>query len=160
MKLIYCFIFAVVAVSVACTPKAMNIQFDPTAFMPYQKEGTSTITGSAFLKTRGGEVKVGAGNVIELIPMTPYIRERFERIMVNGERLVDRDPRVEAFTRKTVADAQGNFEFKNIPQGDYALYCLIQWEVPAGIITTTTGGYAYASVHVEEGRSYRVIVTR
>ena len=49
--------------------------------------GTGTITGQAFLKTRGGEVRFGAGNMVLLIPSTPYTEEDYVRAVVNNETL-------------------------------------------------------------------------
>lgn len=147
--------------TLGCVPPSPMVQkFNPEEFKPYMVKGTGKISGQAFLKTAGGDVKFGAGNKVELIPMTAYMRERVERVMRRGERLEERDWRVINYQRETVADGNGNFEFTEIPPGEYVVYCLIQWQVSSGIYTLPTGDYAYGVVKIAEGESKKVIVTR
>jgi len=152
---------AVLGIAGCATPYQPQQIFNMFEFFPYQTKGTATIRGSAFLKTRGGEVRLGAGNEVELVPLVPYIEERLQVGTIRGVPLPPRDSRVDAFSRKTIADAQGNFEFTGLPAGRYVLYCAIVWEVPFGSYTTQqTGGTAYAVVTVKEGETAKVIVTR
>ena len=152
-----------VAISVsACVvaPQKMNESFDASQYEPSMRQGSGTVVGQAFLKTRGGDVKVGAGNQVELVAITPYIQERLDRATKMNEKLEPRDVRVLKYVRTTVADAGGNFEFKNIPSGKYAVYCEITWIVPGGYGGTLTGGVAYGVINVKDGESAKVIVTR
>lgn len=139
-------------------PVKQSVPFDDSAFAWAAGKGTATIAGSAFLKTRGGDVKVGAGNNVELIPVTPYTIERF-RTSVNLP-LEARDPRLSKHIRTTLADAQGNFEFKEIPPGDYFLACIIQWQYGTGLGTATTGGQAIALVSVKSDEVKKVVLTK
>ena len=141
-------------------PQKMNVAFDANQFEPYMKQGSATVVGQAFLKTRGGDVKLGAGNQVELVPITPYIQERLDRATANNEKLEPRDSGVLKFVRTTRADAGGNFEFKNVPAGKYAIYCEITWLVPGVYGDSMTGGLAYGVVTLKEGESARAIVTR
>jgi hypothetical protein len=140
-------------------PVAQTVPFDDAPFQPYVGTGTSTITGSAFMKTQGGDVKVGAGDTVELVPSTPYTAERYE-IARRGMPVVPRDPRLAKYVRTTLADAQGNFEFKNIPAGAYFLLCRITWMVPTQFGLMPTGGQASAAVMVKAGDSEKVVLTR
>lgn len=132
--------------------------FNDNDFLPYIGKGTGKIYGQAFLKTRGGEIRYGAGNQVVLIPMTPYVKEFYEREFINGEILSPSDNRLLQYRRIVTADGQGNFEFKEIPPGEYCLLCNIYWEIP-GRFPTTTGGIAHNRVTIREGEEIKVVVT-
>jgi len=136
-------------------PKTTAPPFDETALAPYAATGTATITGQAFLKTRAGDVKYGAGNKVALIPDTPYTRARQDAIR-RGQKLGQPDSRLDKYTRYTQADGFGNFEFHNVPAGRYFVTCIITWEVGR---YSKTGGVARAEITIEEGGSAKVVVT-
>ena len=140
------------------TPVMQTVPFDEAACQWSVGRGSATIAGSAFMKTRGGDVKLAAGNKVELIPETPYTRERFQ--LPSGTRVQDRDARLANFVRETIADAQGNFEFKNVPAGDYILSCVILWSYGTGMGTATTGGQALSFVSVAGDEVKRVVLTK
>lgn len=163
MRTIALVLLSVLLSACAATPVKMTIPFDEKAFAFSLQQGTGVIYGQAFLKTQGGDVKLGAGNQVELVPLTPYIRERLAKGTIAGQNIEPRDPRVKAYARTTVADAGGNFEFTDIPAGEYVLYCVIQWMAPSAYSMTgvmATGGTAYATVKVAEGQRVKVILTR
>lgn len=139
-------------------------QFDESAFTRFDQSGTASVTGQAFLKTRGGDVKYGAGNQILLIPATAYTEEDFDQAVVAGQQLkpppADILQKVYAHTRHTVCDGSGNFEFHSLPAGDYFLECAITWEVAGAYGAVQTGGMAYSRVTVTEGQTAKAIVTR
>jgi hypothetical protein len=64
------------------------------------------------------------------------------------------------YRRVTRADGTGNFEFHNIPPGDYYLTCVIVWEVPSEYATLPTGGVAYTKVSVGPGQTVKAVLTR
>jgi len=121
---------------------------------------TSTISGQAFLKTRGGDVKFGAGNEVILASASEYIESYYRekgRIGSSGWR-ISQDPlnrELVSFMTTTIADAGGNFEFKNLPAGEYMLFCEIYWETGGG----KTGGVAYAIVNIGNNEVKKVILT-
>ena len=87
--------------------------------------------------------------------------------IVGGELLGPIDPRLAAYRRTTVADGNGNFEFKQLPPGEYYVSCGIYWEyLDAGYaasgyaVRMPTGGIAYGTVRVANGEIAKVIVTR
>src|ERR1035438_3895243 len=55
-----------------------TVPFDEDAFKPYAGSGTASVVGSAFMKTQGGEVKVGAGDTVNIFPQTHYTQERIQ----------------------------------------------------------------------------------
>ena len=145
----------------ATVPAKMNATFNESDFIPYAQSGTANITGSVFLKTIGGDVKLGAGNEVMLSPITPYVRERLERVTIRREKLEEPDQRwFQKYVRRTLADATGNFEFKNLPAGEYVIYCDIFWSYGAGTSMQTTGDTAFATVTVKSGETSKVVVTR
>lgn len=106
-----------------------TIPFDESALQPFAGKGTSTITGQAFLKTAGGEVRYGAGNDVSLIPVTPYTTERVKAFVAARDPILAGilaqfiDLRLHKYTRKVVADGSGNFEFQKY-SSRRLLYCV------------------------------------
>jgi len=135
-------------------------QFIESEYLPYGDTGTSIITGQAFLKTRGGDVKYGAGCMVYLNPVTTYSTEWFTYGIIKEMSLSKADQRIDKYHWETMADGFGNFEFKNLPTGEYYLACNITWEVPGKYNLVTTGGYAYAQAKISTGETIKVIVTR
>ena len=147
---------------IGCTPPIvqMNSQFNPADYEKYDKPGTCTMTGQAFLRTVGGDVKFGAGCRVDLYPLTPYQAERLRMKTMNGVNLEPLDQRVVPYVRSTWADGTGNFEFDHLPAGKYAAYCEIRWQVPNGYIMSWTGGTAFGVIEVAPGETKKVVVTR
>jgi hypothetical protein len=144
-------------VSPACVQPSyqMQLSFNPSDAEPYLRQGTATITGQAFLTTRGGDVKLAAGREIALYPATPYFAERYLQWGKGISIEPPIPPEAERFIRKTQVDANGNFEFNNLPPGDYFLFVNIVWL--AG--NSYTGGVVKEKVTIGEGESKRVLVT-
>jgi hypothetical protein len=138
-------------------PWERQTQFNPADYAAYDKPAGSSITGQVFLKTRGGDVKFGAGNYVYLDPVTPYYTEWFEHTVLRNFMKPDPDTRTHAYRRETRADGEGRFTFENLPAGDYYIACNIRWMTGDG----TTGGIAHEKVHVDAGQQLKnVIVTR
>jgi hypothetical protein len=55
----------------------MIMSFRESEMEPYRKHGTASITGQAFHKTQGGEIRSAAGIEIILMPGTSFFREFF-----------------------------------------------------------------------------------
>lgn len=145
---------------VAPKPKPRMVAFDAEDFAPYANAGTGAIEGQAFLRTRGGDVKVGAGSEVALNPVTGYTREWFDRKIVGGEAIESADARAARFSRTCIADAEGRFRFEGLAPGAYYVACRVEWEVNYGHSLQPAGGIAYAQVRVEDGKTTRAIVTR
>ena len=58
--------------------------FNEDEYATYAGDGTATITGQAFVKTRGGDVKFGAGNKVFLNPVTTYSTEWYQKYVIGG----------------------------------------------------------------------------
>jgi hypothetical protein len=155
-------LFAVTSLLSGCSTPRQPVcaKFVESDFAAFAGAGTSAITGQAFMKTRSGEVKLGAGNTVQLIPATAYTKEIRERSTIRGEALEPPTPDLAKYVRKTVADATGGFEFRNIPAGEYFLECSITWEVATQYGLKTDGGLAHAAVKVGPGETAKIILTR
>lgn len=160
MKKLLTLLCALILTGCVTTPTAPFISgklpFDESAFMPYAGGGTSTINGNAFMTTRGGDVVVGAGRVVSLVPLTPYSNERRGLLDAYEWKVKAPDPGMEKYARETVADSQGNFTFTGLAPGDYIVAITIRWNYGRGY----TGGRVSKQVTVGVGETIRVILTR
>jgi len=160
-----------------------TLPFDAKAYAQYDSVGTATITGQAFLTTRGGDVKVGAGRKIGLIPVTNISRRWFNgqfirqiavvqgRVIREGiggiplsmpepddqgeAEFVPSDRRILKYNRTTTGDGDGRFRFEQVPSGRYYLVCHITWMVGYG----ESGGMVQAEVEIKDGETKNIILT-
>jgi hypothetical protein len=102
---------------------------NPADYAPYLTQGTGSISGQAFLTTRGGEVRVGAGRPVTLDPLTPLARAWLRATGFTTDRFSEapKDPLFEKARRTAVNDAQGNYRFSNLPAGQYVLRTIVNW---------------------------------
>ncbi len=110
------------------TPALRPAPFNPGEYSSYGKAGTGRISGQAFTKTRGGDVKFAAGNVVLLTPKTTTSRAWLEYAASSG---FDPDllgPRVWRYTLKTIADGNGNFTFRKVGPGTYYVVTYVAWQ--------------------------------
>lgn len=142
-----------------------RVAFSDSALAWSLKPGTGAIQGQAFLSTRGGDVKVGAGREVQLLPASPYTQEMFTVTGLEDHDMQLADSRLERYERRTVADGSGHFRFIGLPSGRYYLLTNIVWEIPrrtafGDYATQLTGGYAAGTVVLAPGQSADVTVTR
>jgi hypothetical protein len=130
-------------------------------YTPYMGEGTASISGQAFLKTRGGDVKYGAGEAVVLQPVTTYSKEWWTVSIESGKRMSEPDPRAAAATRSVTADGEGRFKFEKLPAGEYYIACSVSWQYVTGrrnAYRATTGGMVGAQVRVGPAEHRDVIL--
>lgn len=147
-------VFALVG-CVTTAPVKQQHQFDQEALIKYDVKGTGRIIGEAFARTRGGDIKLAAGFPVYLMPATLYALERM-KIMAEGREPEPFDPRFERYVRKTIANAQGRFGFRNLAPGHYVVYCKIKWEAGG----YETGGYLLAQVNAADGKTVGPVILR
>jgi hypothetical protein len=123
---------------------------------PYLLPGNSSISGQAFFRTAGGEVKTSAGLTVQLYPATPYFLERHSAWDANFVKSY-LPSNAGAFIKEVTCDANGNFEFVGLPSGDYLLRCYIKWLVGNN---SSSGGTVRSRVTVGEGESKKVLLTQ
>lgn len=107
---------------------SMDSAFSPEKLAPWKNSGSALLTGQAFLKTLGGDVKTCAGATVTLLPATPYTTELLEKIGAGID--VQPDPRITQYSRQTICDAQGNFSFEHLPTLKWYVLTKVTWGVP------------------------------
>ncbi|CAD6150775.1 MULTISPECIES: carboxypeptidase-like regulatory domain-containing protein [Enterobacteriaceae] len=100
--------------------------FPVEEYQALPKKGTGKVKGELFGVTRGGDVKIGAGSNIILRPYTSYIKNT-PKIDYDTQTLEIIDGRVAEYDRTVLTDAQGKFEFENVPPGQYEVIGSFSW---------------------------------
>lgn len=91
------------------------------------------------MKQRGGGVVTCAGNTVTLIPATDYAGARMLNIYGSTQGGVNSNPKPPRFSpdspeyrsmvKTTRCDAQGNFNFDRVADGDFYVQTFVAWEV-------------------------------
>lgn len=140
-------------------------------------DGSGLISGSAFMRQRGGGVVTCAGADVLLIPATTYAAER-QRVLFKSSlnpgsvvyrssinydydsivRKFDPDPaEYHNFMRRSVCDAQGNFAFSNVKDGRFFVVTSVVWTIGT---YTPQGGYLATAVDVRSGKAERLVLSQ
>ena len=152
-------VFAAACAMPIPVPPAPLVAFNPEEVRWAAQPGTSTIEGQAFLKTRGGDVKYGAGSLVLLIPYSAQSLAWYKERIATLRHIPPMDPALQALVKATTAGRDGSFRFENEPAGSYLVVTLVMWE-PAATYADTQGGYIGMPVTAEAGKTARIIVTR
>lgn len=129
---------------------------DREAIAYYAGEGSGAVEGQAFMRTLGGEVRYAAGCTVYLWPKTAHLEEAADGLCRGLN--VNISPDTMPAQRTTVASAEGRFRFKGLPAGTYLALTKIEWVVPSGFGSSTTGGWVAAPVEVPAGATVEVVV--
>jgi hypothetical protein len=145
---------ALITAVLCATPSyAQEADFDPKAAAFIHKEGKTTIEGHAFLRRPDNVPENAVGQVVRLIPVTPYSEARFAHFY-NGKKYVpawqipkiEADPEYASFTRTTTSDSNGRFTFDNVAPGKYFVATQIMWRPKGNLFSE--GGALYDIVNV------------
>jgi hypothetical protein len=126
--------------------------------LPKIESGTAIVKGQAFLRTMIGEVRYAAGSEVMLNPITSYSRQWYTESYLPSRLIADADPRLWDYVVHTQADAEGRFEFRNVPAGEYYAVTKLIWYVPGSY--APQGGVIAKPIKVKEGQELNVILTR
>lgn len=160
LRLVLSALFATACVvPAAYRPLAMSGPAPVTEYQPFMGEGTGSLSGQAFLTTRGGDVKRGAGRAVTLDPATSYTKEWYNQIGMVTARFSEQpsDSLFRSLRRTATADADGKFVFTNLPAGTYLVRTTVTWETGAAY-AGTQGGIVSALVTVKAGQKTDVIL--
>lgn len=132
-------------------PVHANVPFDANAAAFVRKPGTGVIQGHAFLKTSAGVIKNAGGELVRLVPVTAYSRNRFAQLYLgrkfvpaNAIPKVAPDPAYAAYTRTTKAESTGRFVFENVAPGAYYVATQNVWKKEGAM--TSEGGAFFETV--------------
>ena len=137
-------LIVVLALAACEAPQNRTTAYSAAEYARYAGSGTARITGQAFLKTVGGDVKYAAGNRVWLHPVTSMTTQWYEKAIKAGHPLKAADDRMMQHSKMVLGDGSGNFEFGSLPAGDYYVVSQVSWGVPNGFFLNQTGG----AVHV------------
>ena len=137
----------------------MTTEFKHEDFLWSKAEGKGTITGQAFLRTRGGDVKTCAGSEVIAVPDNAYTRESRTAALTNQYSDIRWSPHYYDYRRKVTCDAQGRFTFRNLPAGKWGVGTRVFWEAPTGRGLETQGGGLAQFVTLEEGQTVEIIMS-
>jgi len=133
-------------------------------YMPYLQPGTASLTGQAFLMTRGGEAKKAGGREVVLDPATTYALEWYHQAGKSYRRYNDLPPDTmfRKARRVVTADADGRFRFGQLPAGLYIVRTVITWQTGSGIVSEMypEGGVLADTVSIATGESREVILNK
>jgi len=132
----------------------------------FENKGSSTIIGSAKFKPKEGEVRFGDTFGIELMPISAYTDERLKLIYNSNESGVVYisgtipkfipDPVGYHKTRKVTCDKNGNFEFKNLPNGTYYVIAFMIWDEINESISIKNGGGIMKRITLKENEDVTI----
>jgi len=129
--------------------------------------GTGKIEGSAFLRTKGGAVKTCAGYDVQILPYSSYAAERMNFIygsQTSGHligprrawKFIPDEPDFYKSLKKTVCNADGDFEFEDLPAGDYYIIAKVTWDIGK---VFDEGGTLMKKVSIASGDTQKVTLT-
>ncbi len=149
------------------TDVPISSKFSKTDVAWFDGAGTGTLEGSAFLRTKGGAVKTCAGYEVQLLPYSSYAAERMRFIYgseASGHLFGPRrawkfnpdEPDFYKSVKKTVCNANGEFEYKDLPSGDYYIIAKVTWDIGK---VFNEGGTLMKKVSVATGGTETVTLT-
>jgi hypothetical protein len=140
-----------------------RVPFVQAEYDALEKTGTAVVSGQAFLRQRGGDVVTAAGANVGLNPVSSSSTQWYELNYLQQIPLSVPDSRYAEMTRWKVADADGRFRFKDVPNGRYYLATTVTWEAFTGGRyggTATQGGQICKIIEVVDGGDLEVVLTR
>ena len=162
MKRVYSLCIACLLLAGCAQHYKMQTPFVESEYQKFQQKGESIVKGQVFLKTVGGEVRYGAGAGVILAPRTAYTTEMANSLMSIGPdgSIDNASMQLIKYCKTTKADAEGRFEIKDVPNGEYYIFSKVVWFVSNGYGPVATGSGIAIPVSVTKPDTYNVVVTR
>lgn len=158
------FVVAVVLAVSGCVapmpepPPPITLALQPDFLEKCSATGSAKIAGQAFMQTLGGTTKFAAGETVILYPRTEYAV--LYASYLDHPRRPDAPPELEKATRRTLADAEGRFEFSDLPECRFLATTRVSWMRPSGYGLVSEGGRVNASGETKAGQTLKLVLTR
>lgn len=151
----------------ACVDRTPTVPFSAEQAAFIKKTGTGVVSGHAFRTRSLGQLVNAAGQVVYLIPATPFSRERFTQLFGNAKYLPhalypgddNPDPLYVEHMRTTKAEANGRFTFDKVAPGEYFVTTQVTWGAEDAFVRE--GGLVYdtATITGKETQPVNVILS-
>lgn len=164
--------------------KEIPAAFDLAQAQRLLREGPNTIKGNALMRKRGGDVVTCAGRLVRLVPATKYAEQRmlaFYGSSESGQQGLGREcdkslmrcdsdlkvatyrfnpdpPEYSANVKGQRCDAQGDFVFERVADGDFFVVTQITWETSTS--SSYQGGNLMQRVSVSGGKSVSIVLAQ
>ena len=161
--------------------------FDKKEYEPYSKNGSGKISGQLFAKTRGGDIKQGAGEYVYLFPATAYVKDIISQLRTKEQPALEQfgllkeqcDPMwvnslrtpinavfdstfqsdvICKLAKQVQCDGSSGFEFTNLPAGEYYVEAAISWVITSGP-NGSSGATIRRFVTVKDGENSKIVMT-
>ena len=179
MKKLIALILSLGIASCATSPSAQfyerKIPLDESALSWVLMDGNSVISGNSFIRDNLA-INQGphtcAGYEVNLVPEDAYFKEELGLFFDNFENSFwDRntqfyeyslDDAASKYTKQTTCDSQGNFEFRDVAEGNYYLITAVSYEGGPfrTFPPTMKGGWLLKKIYVDGISNQRVVVSR
>ena len=124
------------------TPIKIVHKFNDEEVKWFKNKGNGSIKGIAKFKSKNGTIRFGKDFRIELMPNSLYTEERLTKIynhkdsgyvhVEDGIPKFTPDPKGYHDTKKTMCNEKGEFEFNNLPPGNYYIIAFMFWDKTGG----------------------------
>lgn len=145
---------------------ATKASFDNREAAFIKKRGEGKIAGHAFWRTTDGGTQNASGEIIRLVPVTAYSRERFSALYAGRRSVpagsipkVDADPAYADYTRTTRAESSGRFEFGDVAPGDYYVTAQVVWKDKKAFVSQGGAMFDVVTVTGKEDGPIKLVLT-
>jgi hypothetical protein len=146
----------------ACASVEKKLPFDSKVHTAALAKGTAKIEGEGFLRRRNAWIARCSGEVVYLVPDTPYFREWVE-IYRSGNTIENASALNEKHRgaiRKTQCNMQGKFTFANLPAGKWLVATRVTYDSEATISILPMYDYTFLTeVETKAGETTPVILS-
>jgi hypothetical protein len=115
------------------------------------KSGSNTVTGQAFLTKKEGGVVTCAGLPVQMYPDTEYFSDMYGSVDLANQ------AEAAALIKSSQCDAQGNFEFHNVPAGKWIISVIVSYDVLS--VKSIGNFYYYTAAGEKQGGPIKKQVT-
>lgn len=163
----FCLFLFNISPCLASEPIKLSSSFNEDEVNWIKGKGGSSVSGTASIKLESGVNKGCASFKVELLPVASYSNERIFKTYgnnVGGQILISQNPpKFEPDVKEyhelviaTTCDAKGEFQFNDVPQGDFYILAFIIWNEERDGVSKTLGGAVMRKIQVKENSKLRV----